>query len=372
MSATQRDPFLKSLLRKAFRASLLLQAVASIPSAGGRGGGPRVYYGGARPGNVGGPLVKVKRLQEYFPQHRWTYNVVYLLSNAPYLPRPALALMKARGIPMVLNQNGVFYPGWYAGDWQRQNAIMGEAYHLADHVFWQSAFCRRAANRFLGERSGPGEVLFNAVDVQRFTPTPVQRGKGPVHFLLTGKIGAHLAYRLESTIAGLAHARKAGLDADLTISGWVAQEAQAVARAKARTLGLPDEFLTFTGAYTQEQAPEIYRSADIYVMTKYLDPCPNTVLEAMACGLPIVYSASGGVPELVGPDAGIGIGVPEQWDRIHEPDPAALGDAMLAVATACGPMGQAARARAEQCFDIRQWIGRHQAVFEALLEQRSR
>jgi hypothetical protein len=46
-------------------------------------------------------------------------------------------------IPIVLNQNGVFYSGWYAGNWQKKNSDMAKAYHLADYVFWQSDFCRK-------------------------------------------------------------------------------------------------------------------------------------------------------------------------------------------------------------------------------------
>lgn len=373
MNRQQSDPRIKAVARRAYRVALALLVMATFQASGRFEGTPRVFYGGARPGDVGGPLVKVKRLQAYFPQHLWTYNLVYLLSNAPYLPGAAIGLLKGRGVPLVLNQNGVFYPGWYDGDWRGQNAIMAEGYHKADHVFWQSDFCRRAANQFLGERAGPGEVLFNAVDIDRFSPPDQPRDTGgPFRFLLTGKIGAHLAYRLVSTIAGLSIARASGLDAQLIVAGWTAPEAKAAALAKAEAVGLPDDAVAFTGPYTQAEAPAIYHGADAYVMTKYLDPCPNTVLEAMACGLPIVFSASGGVPELVGADAGVGVPVPEAWDCIHEPDTARLGEAMLAVAEQRDGMGRAARARAEACFDIRTWIARHRAVFLSLLEHGNR
>jgi len=324
-----------------------------------------VFYGGARTGNVGGPLVKVKRLREYFPERRWRYNLVYALSNAPYLPTVALDWLRLRRIPIVLNQNGVFYPGWYDGDWQHQNQIMGRAYHRAAYVFWQSEFCRRVADRFLGDREGPGEVLYNAVDTTCFCPDE-GRPERSFTFLVTGKIGRHLRYRLENTIAGLAYVRRHGLEARLIIAGWVDSQAREGSRALAGSLGV-EEVVQFTGAYTQEEAPGIYRQADAYVMAKYLDPCPNTVLEALASGLPVLYSDSGGVPELVGCDAGIGLPVPESWDRIHVPAPEATGEGMLRIAAGHAELAEAARFRAVKYFDIRHWIARHRDVFHELL-----
>ncbi|MDO8877154.1 MAG: glycosyltransferase, partial [Pseudolabrys sp.] len=129
-SAQLTESILKTIARKAYRLARGTQAAINclLP----RRAGLAVHYGGARVGDVGGPLVKVKRLSEHFPDHPLGFNLVYLLSNAPYLPAPALRLLKARGIPIVVNQNGVFYPGWYAGDWKTPNRIMGEAFHAAD------------------------------------------------------------------------------------------------------------------------------------------------------------------------------------------------------------------------------------------------
>ncbi len=356
---------LKPLVRSAYRGAM---AAHVLMTAGfSRAGTPEVFYGGARSGNLGGPLVKVKRLQEFFPQDRWRYNLVYALSNAPYLPAIALGWLANRKVPVVLNQNGVFYPGWYAGNWQAQNRLMSSAYHSADYVFWQSEFCRRCADRFLGVRDGPGEILFNAIDVDRFSPA-VQRPPRPFTFLVTGKIGRHLGYRLESTIGGLAAARRSGLDARLVIAGWV--EDRFATEAMVERHGVTG-CVVFSGAYRQEEAPEVYRSADAYVMTKYLDPCPNTVLEAMACGLPVLYSASGGVPELVGLHAGVGLPVVEDWEHIHVPSSEAIGDGMVAVANGAKVHSAAARERAVACFDIQNWIKRHREVFELLLRART-
>lgn len=326
-----------------------------------------VYYGGARSGDVGGPLVKVTRLREYFPEARWGYNLVYLLSNAPYLPGFALQLLQRRGVPIVHNQNGVFYAGWYSGDWRAQNRTMARSYHAADWVFYQSDFCRRAADRFLGARDKPGEVLYNAVDTRRFTPVePGERRPGKAfQFLVTGKIGNHLYYRLESTIAGLSLARAAGLDAHLAVAGWIEGGALQRARDLSNELKIGDH-VTFSGPYTQQDAPGIYRAADAYVMTKHNDPCPNSVIEALASGLPVIYSSTGGSPELVGSDAGVALPCAEDWERPHAPSAADVAQGMLAVAANHEVMSAAARRRAVERFDIAPWIARHRAVFEQL------
>ncbi len=369
-TALRSDSWGKSLLRAGWRSAQTASVVASSLTSG-CGGPVRLFYGGARSGDLGGPLVKVKRLSEHFPESRWQYNLVYLLSNAPYLSGGALDWLRRRKIPIVLNQNGVFYPGWYADDWQKMNDIMAVAYHRADHVFWQSEFCRRAADHFLGKREGAGEVLFNAIDTQhRFRPAEVRVDR-PFTFLLTGRIDAHLAYRLESSIAGLQAARNAGLDCRLLVAGQVEDTALAASRQLAQDLGVVEQ-VDFLGAYTQDKAAAIYQRADAYIMTKYLDPCPNTVIEAMACGLPVLYSASGGVPEQVGPDAGVGMPVPEIWDDVvHTPSPEAIGAGMVEIAGKAASMGLAARRRAESEFEIAHWIERHRQIFQRLLESQN-
>ena len=241
-------------------------------------------------------------------------------------------------------------------------------------MFYQSKFCQLAADQFLGERAGPGEVLYNALDTEYFSPASKSRAimkyeaRRKFEFLLTGKIGQHLYYRLESTLAGLKVARDAGLDACLHVAGWVDPQAQRYAEQQVAILGL-EKSVRFSGPYTQEQAPEIYRMADAYVMTKYNDPCPNTVLEALACGLPVLYSNTGGVPELVGADAGIALACAthDPWGLPVVPDAKEIGAGMLAIAERCSEFSVAARQRALERFDIVHWINRHREVFEQLL-----
>ena len=364
--ALHKESFGKILLRACWQSIQTVIVLASTLTAG-RQGSIRLFYGGARSGNLGGPQVKIKRLSAFFPQSRWLYNVAYLLSNAPYLSANALDWLKLRRIPVVLNQNGVYNAGWFGGDWKKMNGIMALAYHRADHVFWQSDFCRRAADHFLGKRKGSGEILFNAIDTRHhFRPADVRQDR-PFTFLLTGRLDSHMAYRVESTITGLRAARFAGLDCRLLVAGWIDPAALVKIQELVSQLDL-SAHVDFSGSYTQDTAPGIYQSADAYVITKYLDPCPNTVLEAMACGLPVLYSASGGVPELVGSKAGVGLYVPENWGSVmHIPSPEAVGAGMVKIAHGSLEMGIAARQRAENEFEITNWIERHREIFQKLL-----
>ena len=61
------------------------------------------------------------------------------------------------GIPVVLNQDGVGYPGW-AGDGHRgvQPTRCGALLAAADHVLYQSEFCKRSADEWVGPPGDPG------------------------------------------------------------------------------------------------------------------------------------------------------------------------------------------------------------------------
>jgi len=137
-------------------------------------------------------------------------------------------------------------------------------------------------------------------------------------------------------------------------------------RSRASLLDRVADRVELLGTYSQAEAPALYRRADVLLHTKYNDPCPTVVLEAMACGVPVVYSRSGGTPELVGEEAGVGVEAPLDWDRDHPPAPPELADAVRTVAERLPDYAAAARERSLG-FDVRPWVDRHREVFERLV-----
>ncbi|MFN2576153.1 MAG: glycosyltransferase [Pyrinomonadaceae bacterium] len=62
----------------------------------------------------------------------------------------------------------------------------------------------------------------------------------------------------------------------------------------------------YHGVYTHpEECRAFMNSVDVFVMPSFTEGTPNSIVEAMACGKPIIASAVGGIPDMIGDDAGL-------------------------------------------------------------------
>jgi glycosyltransferase involved in cell wall biosynthesis len=364
----ERVPWaLRAPVRRARNAIALRRAVArqrtrweEIAATPPRRGGIAVSYGvDAMPGPndlVYGGHVKFSLLDRSLPNAPCDFNVLYLGSSALPLDAPKLVeLARQRDAAFAWNQDGAAYPGWYGDGWALVNEPRARLLHEADHVFFQSAFCKLSADRFYGERQGPWEVLHNPVDTEHFVPA--HHGDRPLTLLLGGN--QYQRYRLEVALETLALVRHERPDTRLLVAGDLSF-------SPAVRVDRPG--VELVGSYTQVEAPALMQRADVLLHTKYNDPCPTVVLEAMASGLPVVYSKSGGTPELVGDDAGIGVDAPLDWERDHPPAPEALAEAVLVVAERLADRAEAARERSLR-FGSERWVERHHSVFTKLVRR---
>ncbi len=225
-------------------------------------------------------------------------------------------------------------------------------------MLYQSEFSKRSADHFLGEPTATWEILPNAVDVQHFTPAEAPVDGGPV--LLLGGDQTQ-AYRLELGLRTLAALTARHPDARLLITGRLVVSPEPLVDE----LGVRGR-VHLLGEYAQRDAPGIFRRAHVLLHTKVNDPCPTLVIEAMACGLPVVHPASGGTVELVGDVAGIGVAHPDGWERDEPPTAEALADAVDRVLGDLPRYSAAARERAVGRFSLEPWLDRHRELFERL------
>ncbi len=117
--------------------------------------------------------------------------------------------------------------------------------------------------------------------------------------------------------ASLVHGRSA------RIRFWLAGEGplREALEAAHRKLGL-GETVRLLGH--RDDVLDLYRAADLFCLSSYLEGLGTSILDAMAAGLPIVATRVGGIPEVVS-DGETGILVPPR-------DPGALADAIMALA----------------------------------------
>jgi len=325
--------------------------------------GDNVFYGHDRVpeqgDQVAGGTGKFQRLASRFPNRPTAFSLLYLGST--WLPRdlgPLLGYARRRRIAVVVNQSGVAYPGWAGDQTERINEPFRRALQAADHVLYQSAFSKRSADEWLGEPGGTWEILFNAVDVDLFSPAAQPLSSGPV--LLIGGDQTQ-AYRLELGLRAFARVLRSEPDARLIVSGRLVSSPEPLLEE----LWLRDK-VDFIGRYAQSDAPSILRRAHLLLHTKVKDPCPSVVIEAMACGLPVVYPASGGTVELVGEEAGIGVLHPDGWERDEPPSPEELAEAVGRVLADLPDYAAAARRRAVARFALSPWLDRHAERFASL------
>jgi len=195
-------------------------------------------------------------------------------------------------------------------------------------------------HRLLAEVLGAERVQLvdNGVDTVRFRAAePADRRPRILYVgLLTPRKG------VLDLISASAMLQQEGVAHELLLVGGTPDEGPAAA---APVLAAARGSATLLGTRPPEQMPDVYPEGDVFCLPSWWEAMPLSVLEAMACGLPVVATAVGDVPRLV-EDGVTGYVVPAR-------SPDALADALrklLSDPAQRRRMGAAGRQRVEARF----------------------
>lgn len=314
-----------------------------------------------------GGAVKLTYLSESFPHHFPVANLLYAVSSVAHpLQLEVLKVAKQKNLRIVMNQNGVAFPAWDGANYETSNRSLKQLIGFADFIIYQSQFCKDSAERYISPPNASNEIVYNPVDTRLFSPDAYPARLEALTLLLGGN--QYEKYRLELALQTLKTLHRDVPNAKLIVTGnlWLPRhEAEAWTKQALKEMNLSD-YVTFIGTYTQAEAPALYSQAQLLLHTKYADPSPGLVLEAMALGMPVVHLNNGGVPELVG-DAGIGVNVEHDWNNIKLPSPQAMADAVKQVYASHNEFSLKARQRAMDLFSLEKFIARHKEIFEKIL-----
>jgi len=238
---------------------------------------------------------------------------------------------------------------------------------LAQRIVYQSEFARGWWERSAGPTPVPSRVIYNGVDLSVYTPEgPSQLPAGRWRLLLVEgslmggyELGLEAAVGLAGELSrrkNAAHSHDFPESIELMVVGRVPLEIQA--RWQQRS-AVP---IIWAGLQPSERIPELDRSAHLLYSADLNAACPNSVIEALACGLPVVAFDTGALPELVTGDAGRVVPYGGDPWHLEPPDLPALSQAALDILTDQERFQSAARARAEAAFGLDEMVEKYLEV----------
>jgi glycosyltransferase involved in cell wall biosynthesis len=220
---------------------------------------------------------------------------------------------------------------------------------LAQHVIYQSHFSKGWWERVFGHISSQTSVVYNGVDLETYNPDGSHdRPTDRVRILVVeGNLGGGYEWGLTAAV-NLAEGTAAALTqhVELLVVGGADDTLQSKWMERSK---VP---LRFTGWVERDRIPQIDRSAHVLYAADVNAACPNSVIEAMACGLPVVSFDTGALPEMVTKEAGrIALYGGDPW-KLATPDVPALIKANLEVLQDQESFRAGARRRAEAVFGL--------------------
>ena len=232
--------------------------------------------------------------------------------------------------------------------------------YVADHIVYQSEFSRRWWQLSYGNLSTSSQVVYNGIDLDAYSPDgPHQR---PVdHFrilLVEGHLGKRNAQGLNSALGMLQLLNDVHhLPTHLVVVGDISPQVQAELSSKAAGA------INWSGVLPREQIPQTDRSAHVLFSADLNAACPNSVIEALACGLPVISFDTGALSEIVKDGAGLVVPYGSDYWNLEPPVLPPLAQAAARILTENDSFRQAARLRAEAAFSLDRMIDGYLEAF---------
>ena len=240
------------------------------------------------------PLFRLKKIMEEFRPH--------IVHSRNFGALEAVPAARLAHVPVVIHSEHGYELEILQGLPLRRRVLCRCFYGMADAVFTVTDDLRRyhatqswlPASRF--------RVLYNGVDTEKFTPNSLsavhvrtELGIPDGRFLI-GSVGRLVAIKDHKTLLRAAETLLLqGLDVHILLVG-AGPELPNLQKYVANSRSLAGR-VTFSGA--TDRVSELLNAMDTFVLPSICEGMSNTILEAMACGVPVIVSLTGGNPELV-------------------------------------------------------------------------
>jgi glycosyltransferase involved in cell wall biosynthesis len=250
----------------------------------------------------------------------------------------------------------------------RRRLFRRAAYGMADAVFTVTGELQQYHSRQAWISQSRIRVIHNGIDTQLFAPHPqarrliLEKAGVPNDRFVVGSVGRLVAIKDHATLlksAELLVHRGVNVHVLLAGSGPQLTRHRQYLETSAALAGR----VTFLGA--SDNVSEILNAMDVFVLPSISEGMSNTLIEAMACSLPVLATRVGGNPEVVGDERSGGLFVPgdiydlaQQLERLAENDDLRRS------------LGSAARQRAVSMFGLDRMVKDYRRLYLELAAQR--
>lgn len=171
-------------------------------------------------------------------------------------------------------------------DYKNKNKKLFKLIQKSDAIVYQGKFCKKAYTKFLKVKKEPFTIIPNGVSTREFY---IRNPKN--YFLANCKWRPHK--RLKDIVKSFLLALEMGLDSDLIVTGEPDYK-------------IKHSRIKYVKWKNKKEINKLLSESIASIHLTWLDWCPNSMVEAIVSGNPIIYTASGGQTEL-GEGSGIAI-----------------------------------------------------------------
>lgn len=317
---------------------------------------------------VGGPSSFQERIESQLAGNGWkivyfdqgfdcTPDVIFIVNGTRRIA--SLIYWKLKGVKILLRVDGL--------EWQHKQEHVGlkkwlycEFVNLlvlflrnvlANHVVYQSNFIQHWWSEKYGEANVESTVILNGVDTSKFAPSDSLHPTPKDEILcVEGSVNSMPAYKILSAL-----------------SSWPVTVIGRYDREKANIMGL--ENVRFVGTVPRASVPDFMKGRKVFLNLETIPPCPNSVIEALSSGLPVVGFNTGSLKELVGDDSGILPEYPGNPWELEPPDTSELLVALQRVFDSFDEFSAAARARALEMFTLEDMSSKYEEILGQLIRR---
>ncbi|HEY6119621.1 MAG TPA: glycosyltransferase family 4 protein [Pyrinomonadaceae bacterium] len=215
------------------------------------------------------------------------YDIIHIFSASYFsfilAPTPAILIGKLYGKRLLLN----YHSGEAEDHLQRWRRTAIPTIKMVDELIVPSAYLVRVFAQF-GLQAKP---IYNLIETEKFC----FRDRRPLRPIFLSNRNFEIHYGIDRVLRAFHIIQARFPDARLIVAGDGPQ--RSALQQLAQELNLKN--VEFMGRVDHDKVAELYDSADIWLNGSEIDNQPLSVLEAFACGLAIVTTDAGGIPDMV-------------------------------------------------------------------------